>query len=185
MKTKLIICDLDGTLFDTDEVNYYAYKEALAAYGVSLDKDWFNNDCKGRKYTEFLPQLLDNDQGKIASVHKMKKEAYAGNLNRARKNEFLFDYISFAKPSCKIAIVTTASRKNVEDILNHFKVRDLFDLILTQEDIVKSKPDPEGFIKAMTYFNITPDETVIYEDSLIGIQAAMASKAGVMAVKKF
>lgn len=58
-----------------------------------------------------------------------------------------------------------------------FHVKGLFDLILTQEDIEKPKPDPEGFIKAMEYFMINSKETAIFEDSDVGIEAARRSGA--------
>ena len=81
--------------------------------------------------------------------------------------------------------MTTASKTNVIEMLEHFGVSDRFELILTQEDIVKSKPDPEGFLKAMEHFGIEPSDTVIFEDSDTGIEAAMRSGAAVMRVMKF
>ena len=71
-----------------------------------------------------------------------------------------------------ISIVTNASKKNVEDILEKFFVKNLFDLLITQEDVKTPKPSAEGFLKAMNYFNISKENTIIFEDSEIGIQAA-------------
>lgn len=70
------------------------------------------------------------------------------------------------------ALVTTASRKNCEELLNTFGLMELFDLILTQEEIPKKKPDPEGFFMAMKHFNISTEQTIIFEDSETGIKAA-------------
>ena len=53
----------------------------------------------------------------------------------------------------------------------------MFDLILTYDDITKSKPDPEGFLKAMEYFDAKSDETIIFEDSEVGLKAAEKSGA--------
>ena len=77
----------------------------------------------------------------------------------------------------KTAVVTTASKENCYDILNQFGLVDLFDLILTHDDISKSKPDPEGFLKAMDYFDAKPTETIIFEDSEVGLEAAEKSGA--------
>ena len=49
--------------------------------------------------------------------------------------------------------------------------------MLTHDDIVNSKPDPEGFLKAMKFFNARPQETIIFEDSEVGLQAAERSGA--------
>ena len=73
--------------------------------------------------------------------------------------------------------MTTASKENCTDILNKFQIYNLFDLILTQNDIKKTKPDPEGFVKAMNYFAAEPDETIIFEDSDVGLKAAQRSGA--------
>ena len=73
--------------------------------------------------------------------------------------------------------MTTASEKNCHEILNRFGIYDFFDLVLTKDDILKSKPDPEGFNKAMEYFGVSPKNTVIFEDSDVGIKAAENSGA--------
>lgn len=50
---KLIIVDLDGTLFDTKDVNYHAYKEAIAPYGYDMDYKYYCEFCNGRHYLDF------------------------------------------------------------------------------------------------------------------------------------
>ena len=69
--------------------------------------------------------------------------------------------------------------------MEYFKKKELFDLILTGDDIKKSKPDPEGFLTAMKYFEIEPKDTLIFEDSPVGIEAANKSGATVFVVNKF
>lgn len=184
MKSKLAIFDLDGTLFDTNDVNYYSYKEALKPFGADIDKDYFASQCNGRKYTEFLPGIMGGEEH-INEVHQRKKNLYAENLKYARANEDLFSIIKAIKNEYHIALVTTASKKNSNDILNYFGYDDLFDLMLTQEDIERTKPDPQGFLMAMRHFSVEPENTLIFEDSEVGIQAAVASKANVVRVVKF
>ena len=64
-------------------------------------------------------------------------------------------------------------------------IKELFEFIISAEDVKNKKPDPEGFIKAMDYFNIIPENTIIFEDSNVGIEAAIKSGANVLKVKKF
>lgn len=184
MKNYLALFDLDGTLFDTGEVNYYAYKEALLEFGVVLDKNYYISECNGRHYTEFLPMIMGTDNN-IDAVHKLKKEAYARNLNKARENVHLFKMIEVMKAVYYTAVVTTASRQNTSDILGYFGHQDLFEYIVTQENIAKVKPDPQGFLMAMDYFGMNADHTVIFEDSKVGIMAAKATGATVMVIKQF
>lgn len=183
-KKKLAIFDLDGTLFDTDEVNFSAYRDALKPFHIELDYEYFIKKCNGRYYMEFLPAIMGNSEH-IEEVHKAKKNAYADNLNKARENLHLFEIIKSMAPSYHLAIVTTASKKNVADILDHFGYFDLFEYIVAQEDITKVKPDPQGFFLAMEHFEIDANHTVIFEDADVGIQAARATGATVLVVNQF
>lgn len=174
---KLIIVDLDGTLFDTKDVNYYAYKEAIAPYGYDMDYRYYCDFCNGRHYLDFLPQITTDDKATLSAIHKAKKTAYRKYLDKAVLNQRLVDVIRLARLEYKTAIVTTASKENCDDILSRFDIADLFDLVLTHDDITKSKPDPEGFLKAMRFFDAKPEETIIFEDSEVGLRAAESSGA--------
>lgn len=184
MRKKLAIFDLDGTLFNTEDVNFAAYESALNYYGYNLDYEYFCKECNGLSYKRFLPPIIDNDE-LLEPIHKLKKELYSKNLERAKINEHLFNIIELIKETYHIAIVTTASKKNCLEILEYFNKKQLFDLIISHEDIINVKPNPEGFIKAMEYFDIKPKETIIFEDSDVGIEAARNSQANVFAVSKF
>lgn len=174
---RLAIFDLDGTLFDTKDVNYYAYKEAVGKYGYDIDYKYYCEYCNGRHYMDFLPQIVGTDDVILKAIHSDKKKLYSKYLDKAVMNEPLFQIIRGIRSECKVSLVTTASKKNCMEILNVFHVGELFDLILTHEDINKTKPDPEGFVKAMEYFHVNPKETVIFEDSDVGLEAAKKSGA--------
>lgn len=184
MKNKLAIFDMDGTLFDTSYVNYYAYSEALYEYGIKIQYDYFRDYCNGRHYAEFIPKIM-NSAEHLEKIHKHKKQCYASYLDKAIVNNHLFEIIKTIKNEYYIALVTTASRQNCSDILNKFGYYELFDILVTQEDITRTKPDPEGFFKAMTYFKIPANNTFIFEDSEVGIKAARATGATVFVVKQF
>lgn len=183
-KKYLALFDLDGTLFDTGSVNYHAYKDALLKYGVSLDQDYFVTECNGRHYTEFIPAIMGTSKF-LESIHQAKKAAYVNNLDKARANTHLLELIRIMRTTYHTAVVTTASRKNTMDILTYFGCDDLFDLIITHEDITKVKPDPEGFLMAMSHFSCDGSNTVIFEDSDVGVQAARTTGASVMVVNQF
>ena len=185
MKKKLLaMFDLDGTLFDTDEANFEAYRDALAEFKVDLDRSYFIRDCMGRNYKDFLPSILEEDYEVVERVHLRKKELYSQNMDKVRVNKTLFSMIDSMKDRYFIAVVTTASRRNTEEVLNHFGYKKYFDLLITQEDITKVKPDPECFLKAMQHFGISPENSIIFEDSEVGIQAARSSGASVYIVDR-
>lgn len=174
-KSKLAIFDMDGTLFDTKNVNYKAYCKAIEECGFAVDIDYkyYCEFCNGNNYKIFLPVLVPNITAEeMQKVHEMKKQLYAGYLGYARKNQHLFSIIDLIKNEYQIAMVTTASRKNVDDILSAFDVLNAFDFIFTQEDVEISKPDPEGFLLAIEKAGVTRENTLIFEDSDIGVEAA-------------
>lgn len=184
MKKYLAMFDLDGTLFDTSEVNYYAYKDALAKFGIELDREYFIAKCNGRHYTEFLPKIMGSFEY-IEEVHRIKKDLYQNNLCRARENSHMFRMIDSMKETYYVALVTTASKKNTMEILKYFGYDMLFDYVVTQESIINQKPNPEGFLFVMDHTGIDAKHTVIFEDSDVGIEAARKTGATVMIVDKF
>lgn len=204
MKEKLVMFDMDGTLYDTVGSNYYAYKEALEQCGYTLDCEFFANVCFGHNYKTFVPLIIkDNLKGEytgqeldaqvkervteelLEKVHEVKKEVYQKYFDEIRVNEGLINLIKRIKYNTNVALVTTASKKNVYDILEHFHHVDLFDYIFTQEDVKEQKPDPTCYIVAMEHFGVKPEESYIYEDSDVGLKAAYKSGANVIKVGKF
>lgn len=204
MKEKLVMFDMDGTLYDTVGSNYYAYKEALEQCGYTLDREFFANVCFGHNYKTFVPLIIkDNLKGEytgqeldaqvkervteelLEKAHEVKKDVYKKYFDEIRVNEGLINLIKRIKYNTNIALVTTASKKNVYDILEHFHHVDLFDYIFTQEDVKEQKPDPTCYIVAMEHFGVKPEESYIYEDSDVGLKAAYKSGANVIKVGKF
>lgn len=174
----LIIVDFDGTLVDTKDVNYHAYKDALAKYGYAIEYDYFCKYCNGRHYLDFIPQIV-HDNRLYTDIHKTKQERYSSYLSYARCNHFLVDLLKAMRATHKTALVTTASRQNCIEMMQQCGLNDLFDLVLTKEDVEHAKPNPEGFLKAMSFFSATPENTVIFEDSSVGLEAANATGATV------
>lgn len=186
MKDKLAIFDLDGTLFDTREVNFSSYRQALMEEGVMLDRDFYEKMCNGKFYKDYLPFLMNHpSEEQMERVHERKKQLYPSCLNAAKENKHLFSILSMIEDKYYTALVTTASRANCEDILRYFHRENDFNLILTHDDVTKKKPDPQGFKLAMKHFNICAEDTVIFEDSDVGIEAAKRSGASVIRIMDF
>lgn len=143
---------MDGTLVDTKDVNYFAYREALQEQGFDLEREYYCQYCNGRHYTTFLPPIIGDDRERLLLIHDRKKLLYHQYLEKAKVNQHLISMMKAMKPEYYCAVVTTASKKNCRELLDAFQLTEFFDLILTQEDIPKKKPDPEGFFMAMRHF---------------------------------
>lgn len=184
-RNKLAIFDMDGTLFDTKNVNYSAYNRALELCGfdVEINYKYYCEFCNGNNYKTFLPKIVNGiTSEEMRKVHEKKKELYSEFLNLARINEHLITMIELLQPQYVIALVTAASMKNVMDILKEFDVVDKFDFLITQEDVIKTKPDSECFMRAIEKAGVEIEDTIIFEDSETGLQAAELSGANYVKV---
>ena len=185
-KSNLAVFDLDGTLFDTRTVNFLAYQEAIREEGYSLDREFYESQCNGKYYKDYLPIIIKNPSSDLMErIHIRKKILYPKYLSHCVVNEQLFNLIKLMCNSYHIALVTTASKANCMDILNYFRKTHFFELIISQEDVALVKPDPEGFIKTMSYFEVTPKQTIIFEDSQTGIEAAQKAGTVIFKVERF
>lgn len=183
---KLAIFDLDGTLFNTTRVNYLAYRQALEGIAPMPDYDFFRTECFGHDFGFFGPLLApDADAAQLREIHRRKKACYGSFLGEAEKNQPLFDLLHQLRGGYYTALVTAGSQENSGEILRRFGETDSFDLILSAADVTRAKPDPMGFQLAMAHFGVSPEDTIIFEDSTAGIAAARASGAGVFVVEGY
>lgn len=185
MKNKLYMIDFDGTFCNTTEINYHAYKQALNEEGFDISYDYYRNNCNGKDYREFLPKIIGDNIDVLRSVHDKKLAYYKSYIRKAKLNDELIKHLIEVKPTTYIALVTTATKKNCSDLLVAFGLRDLFDLMITKEDVSCVKPSPECYIKAMNHFGVEKENCLIYEDSEQGIQAAKAAGVEYVVVKGY
>lgn len=182
---KLAMFDLDGTLFDTNKANYLSYKEACSGF-CDISENFFYEHCMGKNYKTFLPLLGVEDKENIELIHKRKSDNYKSFFSFIRPNFSLLKIAELFKTNgIKIAIITTASRSNTSALLKFFDYDDFFDLVVTQEMTDKTKPFPDGYLYAMKYFHCTPDESIIFEDSDVGLQAALNTETAVYKIVRF
>lgn len=182
-RIKCLIFDLDGTLFDTKKANYAAYQRAFAHFGVKLTKEGYDN-VFGLRFSEMAKIIAPFlSEPELKKVKKFKARYYRKCVNLVGPNRALFELIKHFKKTCKICLVTTASRKNVLFLLDHFKIRKYFDFVMCGEDILLAKPDPSCYRLCFKKMRISPREALIFEDSNIGIEAARRSGGNYFVVK--
>ena len=76
----------------------------------------------------------------------------------------------------KTCVASTASKENLYNVINHFKIKDVFDVILTGEDVKFGKPDPCVYYEALIKLGIYSDEAIVFEDSNIGCLASKRAR---------
>lgn len=174
---KALITDFDGTLVDTFEANLRAYQEAFHQVGLELTADRYK-ECFGYRFDRFMTAMAVYDEQIASRIKELKKDAYPKYFNHLVPNDKLIELIAtFHQMGAKTAIASTARKENLMNAVNHLDIAHHFDLIYAGVDVTKGKPDPEIYLKSMAALGVTPDETLIFEDSPVGFQAAKASGA--------
>jgi HAD superfamily hydrolase (TIGR01509 family) len=186
---KLIIFDLDGVLIDAKKIHYEALNLALAKVNQNLIIDWSDHLSiyDGLKTSQKL-DLLSKNKGLSPSFYdqiwKEKQEYTESMLDKLHYNENIYNCLHYLKTQgYLIACCSNSIANTINKSLEKIKTLDFFDLILSNEDVVNSKPHPEMYWQAMSKFRIYPEETMIIEDSPHGLKAASSSGAHVYRVK--
>lgn len=174
---KAIITDFDGTLVNTFEANWRAYEKAFSEEGLSISLEEYKG-IYGMRFDDFMRTVGIVDVDVAKRIRDLKTLYYPDFFDRIVPNRRLIgELVNFRKTGGKTAIASTARKENLMNVLEHFQLGGLFDLIYSANDVRKGKPDPEIYLKTMQQLGVTPEETLIYEDSEVGVQAAAASGA--------
>lgn len=189
MNIKAFIFDLDGVIVFTDHFHYLAWKQMADRMGIYFD-EVINNRLRGVSRMDSLEIILENYHGAPLSLEE--KEGLA-----AEKNETYRELLKTMTPSevadevretlttlrsqgYKLAI--GSSSKNAKFILEKVELLDYFDAISDGNNITKSKPDPEVFLKAAEFLNEKPENCIVVEDAYAGIDAAKAGNMRAAAI---
>ena len=167
---------MDGTLVDTLAANYDAYAAALLEVGVSVTRGEFDSVAAGRNWRQFLPALLaaGGSEADPAVVAARKAELYPSMFKSMMVNEALVALVRSSRPRWLTGLVTTASEANAVAVLRHHGLEELFDTIVTGSDVSRHKPDPEAYSVAASRLGVSAAESLVIEDSDVGVASAKA-----------
>ncbi|NLZ82410.1 MAG: beta-phosphoglucomutase [Clostridiales bacterium] len=179
MKYKGIIFDLDGVICHTDKYHYKAWKQLADKLDIYFDEQ-INNRLRGVSRMDSLEIILERYAGAPLSQEEKvqlateKNEIYKKLLMEMSPKD-LSDEVkatleSLRKLGLKLAI--GSSSRNARLILSRIGLEDFFDGISDGNNISKSKPDPEVFLKAAAMVDLKPSECLVIEDAKAGIDAA-------------
>lgn len=178
MPHSIALFDLDGVILDT-EGSYTAFWDDYGSRHFS-EKD-FGLKIKGQTLVKILGDYFPEENERKAIIEAIN------DFERNMSYPFVpgvENYIKSLKSNgIRTAVVTSSNLLKMENVYRcHPGFREMFDIILTSEDFSESKPSPYCYLKAMRLFGAGPEDCVVFEDSLAGLQAARASGAFVTAL---
>ena len=179
--------DLDGTLVNTHEANFRAYKQAVNEItGAELDDDLMDRIKLGESSNEFLPSLLpDSTKEHVDAINARKKEVYPSHLHASELNTYLSTFLQQMSEEYITALVTTAKKDNAEAVLAEHGITDYFSFKVFGHDVSAMKPDPEAYLLALEKSGLNADEVIAFEDSQKGIDAATAAGIKTIHIRNF
>ncbi|GAB3038252.1 HAD family hydrolase [Spirosoma pulveris] len=182
---KAVIFDMDGVIVDTNPHHRIAWREYYQRYGKTLSDEDFvqhvsgkhNNDILGHL---FAGQALSPDEAKRLAHEKeaLFRELYEHDITPVAG---LIPFLQSLKAAnIRTAVATSAPVENLDFVMDALGIRSYFDVLLNESMVSHPKPDPEIYQKAMSLLGVEPTESIIFEDSMTGIQAAKAAGATVV-----
>ncbi len=183
---KLILLDFDGTLVDTRDANAYAYIEALGEIGITLSRQEYLEHYFGVRCMEFLKMVGIEDKEQIQRLRRRKIELYPKHFASVRLNNALWQWCQMMRHlGTKVWIVSTGHIDNITNVMRHLSLESGIDGIISGDDVARPKPYPDCFLKAMDIESVLPSETIIFEDSHVGLEAAKCSGASYVHITGF
>ena len=186
-KIKAILFDMDGVLIDARDWHYEALNKALGLFGIEISRydhlhtfDGLPTSVKLKMLSEryYLPDTLH------PLINQMK-QIYTSDLIHQKCHPIFCHEYALSKLHTlgyKIAVCSNSVRKTIDLMMDKANLIPYIDLLLSNEDVTNAKPDPEIYCRAVTEFQLRPEECLVVEDNPKGIQAGRASGAFVLEV---
>jgi HAD superfamily hydrolase (TIGR01509 family) len=184
-RLQAVVFDLDGLLFNTEELYNFVGSELLARRGKDFPPELLHQ-IMGRPQPIALQLMIDwHGLDTTVEILAAETEQVFGEILEHRLElmpgavELLAALEAAGIPK---AIATSSGRKFTANILGRFQLEPRFSFILTCENVAHGKPNPEIYLRAAGEFNLAPDEMMVLEDSQNGCRAAVAAGAFAVAV---
>lgn len=187
-KIKAVLFDMDGVLIDAKDWHYEALNRALGLFGVRISRydhlhtfDGLPTRVKLEMLSEqyFLPKELH------PFINQLKQRYTMDLVNIRCHPMFHHEYAlsRLRQEGYRIAVCSNSVRETVETMMKKSELMGYLDLIVSNEDVTKAKPDPEMYRTAMERLSLEPGECIVVEDNPNGIAAGRASGACVLPVQ--
>ena len=182
MNKKAFIFDLDGVIVDTAKYHFLAWQKIADELGIEFTPE-HNEELKGVSRVRSLDIILELGKMTASQEDKnkwltQKNEDYLSYLVDMDMSEILpgvLPILRFLKENGQPIALGSAS-KNARPILEKTGIISYFDAIVDGNDVSNAKPDPEVFIQAAKLLGISNEDSIVFEDSVAGVQAANIAK---------
>ncbi len=175
---KAFIFDLDGVIVDTAKYHFICWKQLADDLGIPFTEKE-NELLKGVSRVNSLELILKLGQQTLPQAEKdhllvEKNDNYLKYISKMTSDEILpgvADFIAQLKAK-NIPTALGSASKNARTILQVLHIESWFDAVVDGTNVTKAKPNPEVFLQGAKLLGVAPDNCIVFEDSVAGVQAA-------------
>ena len=184
---KAVVFDMDGVLIDAREWHYEALNRALGLLGYEITRYEHLSTFDGLPTRRKL-QMLTVERGLPAELHSFLnslKQQYTLEYVATRCKPVFQHQYALARlqdAGYKLGVASNSVRRTIDEMMQRSDLIRFLDVIVSNEDVARGKPDPEIYAKAMASLGVAPEETLVVEDNDNGVKAATAAGAHVLIV---
>lgn len=186
MEVKAVIFDLDGTLIDNNAYHLQSWIKYLKNKNREISEEEYKANVNGRTNKDVIEYIYQRKmEDAEAMVYAHEKEAIYRELYQPHITPVagLLPLLQKLKDQgIPMAIATSGIQVNIDFMFDNIPMREYFDVIVNSAHITKGKPDPEIYIKTAELLNVAPENCLVFEDAVVGINSAKAAGMKVVGV---
>jgi HAD superfamily hydrolase (TIGR01509 family) len=179
MKIDAIIFDMNGIIIDDELIHEEAFKEICKRHNIKITTKDYQKFCLGRTDEDGFKDTLKkykNFNFEIKDLVKEKSKKYLEIIPNKIKSRFgVIELINKLSKKYRMALTSSSNYREIDMVLNHFKIKELFEVIVSAEDVKIGKPNPEPYIITAKKLLINPSNCLVFEDSKNGVESAKAA----------
>jgi beta-phosphoglucomutase len=185
MPVAAAIFDFNGTLSDDEPLLCEIFMDLFAEHGRPMSAQEYFDQLAGLSDPEIVKTWLGEDHPDVQAVIDERVSRYReAAADGSTVHEHVREAVRHAAQRTALAICSGAARDEIEPVVEAAGIAACFSAIVTSDDVVHGKPDPEGYVKTLTLLEADPAEAVVFEDTEAGIASARAAGVGrVLAVR--
>ncbi|HEY2543224.1 MAG TPA: HAD family phosphatase [Gaiellaceae bacterium] len=179
MPVAAVVFDFNGTLSDDEPVLCEIFMHLFAEHGKPLSAQEYFDRLAGLSDPEIVRTWLGEDHPDVDAVIEERVSRYrAAVADGSSVHGHVRDAVRFAAERVPLAICSGAARAEIEPVVDAAGLAPCFRTIVSSDDVVHGKPDPEGYAKALAVLEVDPADAAVFEDTEAGIASARAAGVG-------
>ena len=179
MPIAAVVFDFNGTLSDDEPVLCEIFMHLFAEHGRPMSAQEYFDRLAGLSDPEIVRTWLGKDHPDVQAVVDERVRRYrAAVADGSTVHELVREAVRYAAERVPLAICSGAARAEIEPVVDAAGIADCFRAIVSSDDVVHGKPDPEGYVQALALLGIEPGRALVVEDTEAGIASARTAGVG-------